>query len=105
MITLKGEDFLRLFCQHILSQGFIRIRHYGFLSSASKVKSLVLIRKNLGVTPTEANTAKTWQEVVFDRMGINPGICRCCGGKMELVDSWPNKFRQRQRASPPEAAA
>ncbi|TAJ10442.1 hypothetical protein DMA11_19045 [Marinilabiliaceae bacterium JC017] len=99
----KGEDFLRLFCQHILPPGFTRIRHYGFLHSASKVKSLALIRKSLGVKPTEANTEKTWQEVVFERMGINPGICRCCGGKMELIDSCPNQFRQR--APPPKVAA
>ncbi len=31
---IKGEEFLRLFCLHILPPGFTRIRHYGFLSSA-----------------------------------------------------------------------
>ena len=41
--SLKGEDFLRLFCQHILPPGFTRIRDYGFLSSASKTKSLGVI--------------------------------------------------------------
>ncbi|TAJ13173.1 hypothetical protein DMA11_09740 [Marinilabiliaceae bacterium JC017] len=61
-----------------------------------------MIRKSLGAEPTEANTGKTWQEVVFERMSINPGFYRCCGGKMELVDSWPNQFRQRQRAPPLE---
>ncbi len=55
--TLKGEDFLRLFCQHILPPGFTRIRHYGFLSSASKTKALSLIRKALNVAaPVKLST-------------------------------------------------
>ncbi len=45
--TSPGEKFLHLFCQHILPPGFTRIRHYGFLSSASKTKSLKVIRKAL----------------------------------------------------------
>lgn len=34
--TIPGGEFLQLFCMHILPPGFTRIRHYGFLSSASK---------------------------------------------------------------------
>jgi len=49
--TLPGEEFLRMFCQHILPPGFTRIRHYGFLSSAAKRKSLGAIRKALGAKP------------------------------------------------------
>lgn len=40
--TLKGEDFLRLILQHVLPQGFRRVRDYGFLhSNAKKWLSLV----------------------------------------------------------------
>ena len=28
-----GVEFLRRFCQHVLPKGFVRIRHYGLLSS------------------------------------------------------------------------
>ncbi|MCK5201587.1 MAG: IS91 family transposase [Spirochaetales bacterium] len=101
--TLPGEEFLRLFCMHILPPGFTRIRHYGFLSSASKRKSLSIIRDDLKASHPSVTNTKTWQEVVFERMGIKPGICKCCGGEMVIVESLPNRFRGRQRAPPVEA--
>lgn len=99
--TLQGEEFLRLFCQHILPPGFTRIRHYGFLSSAAKSKSLAIIRKALHVRPTSAvGTGKKWQEIVLERMGIKPGTCKSCGGHMVIIEIIPNRFRARQRAPP-----
>jgi len=99
--TLPGEEFLRLFCQHISPHGFTRIRHYGFLSSASKGKSLPKIRASLHVrAPVSAPKDKSWQEMVFERMGIKPGVCKCCGGKMVIIQSLPNRFRSAQRAPP-----
>ncbi|NJO02514.1 MAG: transposase [Bacteroidia bacterium] len=43
--SIRGEEFLRLFCLHILPPGYTRIRHYGFLSSASKKNRSVLSGK------------------------------------------------------------
>ena len=99
--TLPGEEFLRLFCQHIMPRGFTRIRHYGFLSSAAKGNSLTKIRASLKTKPPPvAAQAKPWQQIVFERMGITPGICKCCGGKMVIIQSLPNHFRSAQRAPP-----
>ncbi len=99
--TLRGEEFLRLFCQHISPHGFTRIRHYGFLSSASKSKSLAIIRASLNARPPNSKAnEKPWQEIVFDRMGIKPGVCKCCGGKMVIIENIPNRFRASQRAPP-----
>ena len=100
--TLPGEKFLRLFCMHILPPGFTRIRHYGFLSSASKTKSLAIIRVDLKAGNPSVNKTKTWQDIVFERMGIKPGVCKCCGGKMLIIENFPNRFRARQRAPPLE---
>lgn len=97
--SLKGEDFLRLFCQHILPPGFTRIRHYGFLSSASKTKSLEIIRAFLKVAPIEG-TDKTLKERVFEKLAIKPGFCKCCGGEMIIIEIIPNQFRKSQRAPP-----
>ena len=97
---ISGEKFLALFCQHIVPLGFTRIRHYGILSSASKKKSLATIRKYLKVTPLSQPKDKTWQEIVMERMGISPGICKTCGGKMQVIESMPNQFRERKRAPP-----
>lgn len=98
--TLSGETFIGLFCQHILPPGFTRIRHYGIVSSAAKVKALAIVRSYLNVTPLISPVDKTWQEIVMERMGIKPGICKECGGNMVVIDSMPNQFRARKRAPP-----
>jgi hypothetical protein len=98
--ALAGDDFLRLFCQHILPPGFTRIRHYGFLSSAAKAKAFGLIRKAIGTAPQVTNTSRPWQEIALERMGVKPLVCKTCGGKMQTVQTLPNRFRQRQRAPP-----
>jgi len=97
--TMKGDQFLGLFCQHILPPGFTRIRHYGFLSSASKVKSLALIRSSLG-TPIIAGPQQAWQQIAFSRMNITIGVCKCCGGCMRTIETLPNQFHTRTRAPP-----
>jgi hypothetical protein len=97
--TIKGEEFLRLFCMHILPEGFTRIRHYGFLSSASKTKSLNLIREFLKVQPESLPGDLT--KAVFEAMGIRPGLCKCCGGKVVVVEILPNKFRKAKQRAPP----
>ncbi len=97
--TLPGEEFLRLFCQHILPPGFTRIRHYGFLSSASKTKSLAIIRKSLNAIAPPVPTKKSWQKIAFERMGIKPGVCKC-GGKMVIIETIPNRFMIGKRAPP-----
>jgi len=99
--TMEGQDFLDLFCQHILPPGYTRIRHYGFLSSASKKRSLADIRKALG-TKSVADDAppQLWQQIAFERMGIRPGVCKCCGGTMVIVQVIPDQFHQGKRAPP-----
>lgn len=98
----KGEAFLRLFCQHILPPGFTRIRHYGFLSSASKRKSLAIIRSHLGGSTSSESTILSWQEIAFKKMGIQPGICKYCGGEMLIIKTFANRFRNNHQRAPPE---
>jgi len=98
--TIPGGEFLRLFCMHILPPGFTRIRHYGFLSSASKKKSLGSIRASLKAQPLPGAQQKPLLEVIFEKMGIRPGVCRCCGGEMAIIEIIPNQFRKSQRGPP-----
>jgi hypothetical protein len=98
--TLPGEGVLRLSCMHILPPGFTRIRHYGFLSSAPKRKSLSIIRTFLNVVPQCAPTSRPWQEIALERMGMAPGICKGCGGNMQVIQRLSNRFQQKQRAPP-----
>jgi hypothetical protein len=97
--TIPGEEFLGLFCQHILPPGFTRIRHYGFLSSASKTRSLKIIRAALKVAP-KSGPDEDVMKAIFSKMGIQPGVCKSCGGKMLVVEIIPNRFKKKPRAPP-----
>jgi hypothetical protein len=47
LCTLAAEEFIRRFLQHILPKGFVKVRHYGFFSSGSRLH-LAVIRQQLG---------------------------------------------------------
>lgn len=47
-MPLSGAEFLRRFCQHILPKGFVRIRHYGLLSTTCR-KQLREIQQDFGI--------------------------------------------------------
>ena len=36
----------------------------------------------------------------FEKLGIKQGVCKCCGGKMVIIEIIPNQFRKSQRAPP-----
>lgn len=44
IIALKGVEFLRRFLMHVLPNGFMRIRHYGFLANCVRKAKLAMIR-------------------------------------------------------------
>jgi hypothetical protein len=47
MLTLSAEEFLRRFVMHVLPKGFMKIRHYGLLSSRQREARLRMARKLL----------------------------------------------------------
>jgi putative transposase/transposase-like zinc-binding protein len=47
LLTLSAEEFLRRFVQHVLPKGFMKIRHYGLLSSRQREARLRQARKLL----------------------------------------------------------
>lgn len=44
VMALDGAEFVRRFLRHVLPQGFMRVRHYGFLGNRVRQKHLVRIR-------------------------------------------------------------
>ena len=57
-MRLHPHEFIRRFLLHVLSKGFHRIRHYGFLASANRAKSIATARALLGVTPPAVDPQK-----------------------------------------------
>jgi Putative transposase/Transposase zinc-binding domain len=76
--ALPVDKFLRRFLLHILPQGFVRIRHYGFLASRRRATTLPLCFQLLGAAhqPTTSFSEKS-----------RP-LYRCpkCGGPMKVIE-------------------
>lgn len=48
LLSLSDAEFIRRFSLHILPKGFVRIRHYGILSSSKKKIALPLLMAEIG---------------------------------------------------------
>ncbi len=70
-MALEPMEFIRRFSMHILPKGFVRIRHYGILSSTSKKTTIPKIKEQI------PEKKKKHQEVRKLR-DYNPKICPCC---------------------------
>jgi hypothetical protein len=90
-MTLAADEFIRRFLFHVLPRGFHRIRHYGFLASASRKNSLALACKLLNVPPLLPPESS---EEPADPLPP----CPCCGGRMIIIETFE---RWRQPRAPP----
>lgn len=68
-MTLDALEFIRRFAMHILPKGFVRIRHYGILSSTSKSACAVIIKDQV---PAIHEAIKPGRQL------YNPLQCPCC---------------------------
>src|SRR5690606_24986521 len=66
-MVLSYEEFIRRFAMHILPKRFVKIRHYGFLSSTWKRMKLKNLQQHLGIQPMEKLAPKAFQPK-----------CSCC---------------------------
>jgi Putative transposase/Transposase zinc-binding domain len=76
-MTLRAEEFLRRFVQHVLPKGFVKIRHYGLLANAQRQARLELCRRLLLAAGVAAAVCDT------DALPIEPAqprSCPECGG-------------------------
>lgn len=85
LMTLDVFEFIRRFLLHILPDNFIKIRHYGILSNASRKTKLKKCQELLNVEEkvVQESTNKPWEELYFELTGIDLRLCPCCEkGKM-----------------------
>ena len=59
ILTLQATDFLQRFLTHVLPVGFMKIRHYGILSSRNKAENIAAVRAQLGVEPVSIEPVKS----------------------------------------------
>jgi len=92
-MSLSGLEFIRRFLLHVLPDGFMRIRHYGFLANRVRKEKLAQCRAALHVDPPreeEAMEDTSWHAVVQRLTGKDPLLCPCCRkGRLSVCKEIP----------------
>jgi predicted Zn-ribbon and HTH transcriptional regulator len=90
-MALEGQEFIRRFLLHVLPEGFMRIRHFGFLANRAKKLALPQCRKLLGVNPALPEIPHlSAYDLMLELTGIDLSRCpRCQQGTMIVVAELP----------------
>jgi len=90
-ITLEADEFIRRFLLHVLPDGFMRIRHFGFLANRCKKQSLARCRKLLDLDPAlPKSPALSAKDRFLKITGVDLNRCPCCHeGTMIIVGDLP----------------
>jgi hypothetical protein len=91
-MTLDASEFLRRFLLHVLPSGFVRIRHYGFLSNRLRHEMVPVCRALLSSDSASdcPSTCPPLEPVVTDMELVPTAVCPQCGkGRMVVVEELP----------------
>jgi hypothetical protein len=88
-MTLDAVEFIRRFLLHVLPDGFVKIRYFGFLAHRNRKKCIALIRRLIDPTAERVQIQKeTVCEMMLRLTGIDIALCPKCGkGMMKLRQS------------------
>jgi hypothetical protein len=78
ILTITAIEFLRRFTLHILPKGFVRVRHYGFLSSTQR-PLLRRLQENFGILFSPGKEPSYPNNKSYE-------ICPVCGSKMTRTE-------------------
>lgn len=88
--TIDAVEFIRRFLLHALPNGFVKIRHYGFLANRNKRSNLAKIRQLHTLPQTDKSAEKSVEEMMLSLTGADISLCPCCGkGKMKVIGEIP----------------
>ena len=90
LLSLKGPEFLRRFCLHILPKGYRKVRQFGFTSNASKGKAIAKARLALGLKARQLSTRSQRKQLALKRLfDTDIDQCPCCQkGKLVPIYGW-----------------
>jgi len=91
IMTLDADEFIRRFLLHVLPDGFMSIRHFGFLANPWKKQNLSRCRELLGLSPRLPEPSKkTNRELMLELTGIDVNKCPCSNkGTMRIIAELP----------------
>ena len=94
--TLAASEFIRRFLLHVLPTGYVRIRHFGLLSSRAKGKDLPRCRQLLGMAPQPPGAdARAARQALLERLGLDLSTCpHCRRGTFRCVALLPPTHRE-----------
>jgi hypothetical protein len=90
-MVLEAHEFIRRFLLHVLPDGFMRIRHFGFLANRSKKRLLPRCRQLLNLDPAlPHHPVESAKELLLTITGVDLSRCPCCHhGTMMVVAELP----------------
>jgi hypothetical protein len=106
--TLHPIEFIRRFVQHVLPEGFHKIRHFGLYAGTAVAKTLLAARTALtpcSTPPTLAMRTTTWRDHLRELTGTDVDRCRVCGGVVDHLPLPRPPLHSAARAPPVRSAA
>ena len=94
-VSLEAQEFIRRFLLHVLPDGFMRIRHFGFLANRAKKHALPQCRKLLGLSVALPELPKkSAHDLLLELSGIDLSRCpRCLKGTLIVIGELPKVSR------------
>lgn len=87
-VSVPGVEFIARFLQHVLPDGFKRIRHYGLLAPAAKTRRLAGAREALGMPAANPQAIEDAQAFMRRVAAIEIHCCPYCkNGRWQLVQT------------------
>ncbi len=98
LMTLSLDEFLRRFLLHLLPEGFVRIRNFGFLANRKRATTLPLCFQLLSAAPqTEQEVSTSGPSDLWS--------CPKCGGQMLVIERLTAAEIQLRSPPAPDAVA
>ncbi len=93
IMQLKPEEFIRRFLSHVLPEGFMRIRGFGFLANACKAKKVKMIQEQLHYQPKKSIKGRSIAERMLELTGQDITLCPLCQiGHLKRISDIPSLF-------------
>jgi hypothetical protein len=95
-MTLEAHEFIRRFLLHVLPDGFMRIRHFGFLANRTKKQTLAQCRKLLHLNPALPVCLNlSTKDLLLKLTGVNLSRCPLChhGTMIAVAELAPTSSR------------
>jgi hypothetical protein len=103
-MTLEAEEFIRRFLQHVLPDGFQKIRYFGLMANRHRARNLALCRSLIPDAGVEGPTVevKDWRERYCELTGEDVSLCPACkSGRLRRVRELTPATREQVKGANP----